>query len=350
MTTIAQNDFYYMIISKTPYRISFFGGGTDYPSWYKKYGGEVLSTTIDKHVYISCRYLPSFFEHKYRIVYSNIELVKKIKDIKHVVVRELIKKTKIKEGLELHYDGDLPALSGMGSSSSFVVGCMNIFLTMQNKKLSTKQLAKESVDFEQGVLKEIVGSQDQVAAAYGGFNSIRFNTNGSYSVKSMNINESIKNNLNKRLLLVYTGNQRRAHDIASSYVKNLPIEKKKEMLAIQSYVQKAKNYLKKNKLDDFGDLLDESWKKKKELSKNISSEFIDNIYSRALKNGALGGKILGAGGGGFFLFYVDGKKLETFVKSFKNYLIVSFKFENQGSQIIYNNNKNYDQFNDNITF
>lgn len=296
-----------------------------------------MSTTIDKHIYISCRYLPSFFEHKYRIAYSSIELVKNIKDIKHLVVRELIKKTKIKGGIELHYDGDLPALSGMGSSSSFVVGCMNVFLTMQNKKINKHLLAKASVDFEQKVLKEIVGSQDQVAAAYGGFNTIKFKTNGSYSVKLMNISDSIKKNLIKRLFLVYTGNQRRAHDIASSYANTLTTKKIREMLTIQSYVQKAKNYLINNKLDDFGSLLDESWKKKKELSKNISSDLIDNIYAKAVKNGAIGGKILGAGGGGFFLFYIDSKKLENFVQSFKNYLIIPFKFENEGSQIIYNN-------------
>jgi D-glycero-alpha-D-manno-heptose-7-phosphate kinase len=326
-----------MIISKTPYRISFFGGGTDYPSWYKNYGGEVISTTIDKYIYLTCRYLPEFFDHKYRIVYSQIELAKKVNDIKHIVVRELIKKTKIKKGLELHYDGDLPSQSGMGSSSSFVVGCMSIFFAMQNIKVSKEKLAKESVNFEQNILKEIVGSQDQIAATYGGFNSIKFCKNGTYSVQQIKLNKNTENNLNKKLLLLYTGNQRRANDIAKSYVNDLPKNKKKEMQLIYNLVHKAKVYLNNNSIDDFGDLLNESWFKKKELSKNISSELIDNIYSKALKNGALGGKILGAGGGGFFLFYVKEEKLVNFKKSFSNYPIIPFKFEKKGTHIIFNN-------------
>ena len=328
-----------MIISKTPYRISFFGGGSDYPNWYRKYGGEVLSSTIDKYVYVSCRQLPKFFDHKYRIVYSNIEEVKRTKDIKHIVVRKIIEKMKIKKGIELHYDGDLPAQSGMGSSSSFIVGCMNIFLSLQSFKLNKKKLAKKSLDFEQKILKELVGSQDQIAASYGGLNSIKFSKDGSYLVNPLKINKSTKDNLNKRLYLVFTGNQRRAHDIASTYVKTLLTNKMQEMKLIQGYVKKAKEYLKSNKLDDFGDLLDESWKKKKELSKNISSEYIDEIYAKALNSGALGGKILGAGGGGFFLFYVNKDKIINFKRSLKNFIITDFKFENEGSKIIFNNEK-----------
>jgi len=329
-----------MIINKTPFRISFFGGGTDYPIWYKNHGGEVISTTIDKYIYLTCRYLPEFFDHKYRIVYSKIELAKKVDDLKHVVVKKLIKITKIKKGLELHYDGDLPAQSGMGSSSSFVVGCMSIFLAMKNINISKKKLAKQSVDFEQKILKEIVGSQDQIAAAYGGFNSIKFNTDGSYLIQKIKMEEKVANDLNRRLLLLYTGNQRRANDIAKTYVYDLTKKKKIEMESIQNFVHKAKTYLKNKSLDDFGDLLDESWNKKKELSKNITSDYIDSIYSKAIKNGALGGKILGAGGGGFFLFYVkEGKEL-NFKRSFKKYPIISFKFENKGSHIIFNNQIN----------
>lgn len=329
-----------MIINKTPYRISFFGGGTDYPIWYKNYGGEVISTTIDKYIYLTCRYLPEFFDHKYRIVYSRIELTKKASDLKHVVVKELIRKTKIKKGLELHYDGDLPAQSGMGSSSSFVVGCMSIFLAMQNINISKKKLAKKSVDFEQNILKEIVGSQDQIAATYGGFNSIKFHTNGNYIIQAIKMEKKVENNLNKRLFLLYTGNQRRANDIAKSYVHDLTKKKKREMRSIQNFTHKAKTYLKNNSLDDFGDLLNESWYKKKELSKNISSDLIDSIYSKALKSGALGGKILGAGGGGFFLFYVKEEKILNFKKSLKKYPIISFKFEYKGSHIIFNSQNN----------
>ena len=326
-----------MIISKTPYRISFFGGGTDYPDWYKKFGGEVISTTIDKYIYIMARYLPPFFNHKYRIVYSKVERVRKVKDIEHIVVRELIKESKIKKGLELHYDGDLPAKSGMGSSSSFIVGCMNVFMSLNQDKNNKEKLAKKSLNFEQNILKEVVGSQDQVAASYGGFNSIKFNIDGSFTVKPVKIKINIQKKLNQRLFLVFTGYQRRAHDFASLYVNDLSINKISEMKSIQEHVEISKKYLENGQLDDFGYLLHESWQKKKELSTHISSEFIDKIYSKGLKNGALGGKILGAGGGGFLLFYVDEKKISSFTNSLKQFTIVPFNFENKGSKIIFTN-------------
>ena len=325
-----------MLISKTPYRISFFGGGTDYPFWYRKYGGEVISTTIDKYIYLTCRNLPEFFDHKYRIVYSKIELAQNIDQIQHVVVRKLLKHLKFNQGLELHYDGDLPAQSGMGSSSSFIVGCINTLFNIQNLKLSKKKLAKVSVNFEQKILKEIVGSQDQIAASYGGFNSIKFLKDGSYIVRDLKIGKKIEKKLNDRLILLFTGNQRRANDIAKTYVNHLTTKKKNQMLEIQSFVNKAKKYLKKGNLDDFGDLLNESWQKKKELSNNISSSLIDDIYHKAIKHGSLGGKILGAGGGGFFLFYIKDDKIENFKRAFKKYTLISFKFENEGSKIIFN--------------
>ncbi len=326
-----------MIISKTPYRISFFGGGTDYPDWYRRFGGEVISTTIDKYIYITARYLPPFFKYRYRIVYSKVETVNQVNDIQHIVVRELIKQSKIKKGIELHYDGDLPSKSGMGSSSSFIVGCMNIFLSLNKDLNEKKNLAQKSLNFEQNILKEIVGSQDQVASSYGGFNSIIFNTDGSFLVKPIKLKKTIKEKLNKRLFLVFTGYQRRAHDFASLYVKDLSTKKINEMNSIQEHVTISKKYLSKGKLDDFGYLLHESWIKKKELSKHISSNFIDDIYNKGLKNGALGGKILGAGGGGFLLFYVDEKLINKFKKSLNNFTIIPFNFENKGSRIIFNN-------------
>ena len=207
--------------------------------------------------------MPSFFNHKYRIVYSKVERVRKVKDIKHIVVRELIKQSKIKKGVELHYDGDLPAKSGMGSSSSFIVGCMNIFMTLNKDKNNRKELAQKSLNFEQNVLKEVVGSQDQVAASYGGFNSIKFNTDGSFAVKPIKIKKNIQKKLNQRLFLVFTGYQRRAHDFASLYVKDLSINKISEMKSIQEHVKISKKYLENGKLDDFGNLLHESWNKKK---------------------------------------------------------------------------------------
>lgn len=326
-----------MIISRTPYRISFFGGGTDYPSWYTKFGGEVISTTIDKYLYLTCRELPNFFDHKYRIVYSKIELVNHIKDIDHLVVKKMLEKFKLNKGIEIQYIGDLPSQSGMGSSSSFIVGCMNAIQSYNKNKISNNQLAFDSFSFEQKVLKEIVGSQDQIAAAYGGFNSIQFYKNKKFKVSKIQISDKNKNILNSRLILLYTGNQRRAHNIAQSYVKDLTKDKLNVMLELQTHTLKAKKYLKNGSIDDFGDLLNENWHLKKKLGKKISSDFLDDIYDKAIKSGSLGGKILGAGGGGFFLFYVNHENLEKFMRTFSKFEIIKFKFENEGSKIIYNN-------------
>ena len=329
-----------MIVSKTPYRISFFGGGTDYPSWYLKNGGSVLSTTIDKHIYISCRYLPPFFEHKYRIVWTHIENVKKMREIKHRAVREMLKHFKVNSGLEIHYDGDLPAKSGMGSSSVFVVGLMHLLNNFTGKKISKKLLAQQSVDFEQNVLKDVVGSQDQIAAAYGGLNKISFNTNGSFNVKSLKIKEKVKKKLSKNLLLIYTGFKRTAHDIASGYVNKLHKEKKSYILRISKLAEEAENSLKLGDLNTFGNLLHESWLEKKGLSSSITNSSIDEIYDKAIKNGAIGGKLLGAGGGGFFLFYVPNFKQKKFIKNFNSLINVPFDFSSKGSEIMFKNINN----------
>lgn len=327
-----------MIISKTPYRISFFGGGTDYPNWYTKNGGEVLSTTINKYLYLTCRYLPPFFDHKYRVVWSIIEKENKIKNIKHYAVRKIFQKMKIKKGLELHYDGDLPAQSGMGSSSAFVVGLANILYTFKKKKFTKKFLANKSLFFEQNILKEVVGSQDQVATTYGGFNSIKFFKDGKYKVKSITNDKKIINDLEKKLFLVFTGIDRRASKIANHYVDKLNNKKKKEMKSIHEFVSKAKISLYKKNLDDFGFLLGESWEKKKELSDKITTPKIDYFYNKALQNGALGGKVLGAGGGGMMLFYVQEKKILQFKNAFKDLIHIPFEFEASGSKIIFNSN------------
>ena len=329
-----------MIISKTPYRISFFGGGTDYPSWYKKNGGSVLSTTIDKFIYISCRNLPPFFNHKYRIVWSHIETVKKLKNIKHKAVREMLKKYKIKDGLEIHYDGDLPARSGMGSSSVFVVGLMNLLSNFKGKIISKHNLAMNSINFEQRTLKEIVGSQDQIAAAFGGFNKITFKTDGTFKVHQLKVKKKILKKLNKNLLLIYTGMERTAHHIAKNYVDKLRTSKKKNILRISDFVSKAEIILKDGKLDDFGRLLHKSWIEKKKLSNSISTKKIDYLYNFAIKNGALGGKLLGAGGGGFFVFYVPKKNQKRFIRSLKKFITIPFKFTSEGSKIMFNNFKN----------
>ena len=326
-----------MIISKTPYRISFFGGGTDYPSWYKKNGGSVISATIDKYIYISCRKLPPFFNHKYRIVWSHIETVKKLKQIKHKVVREMLNKYKIKEGLEIHYDGDLPARSGMGSSSVFVVGLMNLFNHFKNKNIKKKKLAEDSIYFEQKILNEVVGSQDQVAATYGGFNKIYFNRKGGFKVKPISIKRKVIQKLNNNLLLVYTGYKRTAHQIAKNYVNKLKTSKKEYILKISDYARKAEKALQNGELDEFGTLLNDAWVEKKKLSASITNPAIDKIYNMAIKNGALGGKLLGAGGGGFFIFYVPYFKQKKFIKYFKKFITIPFKFTSEGSKIIFYN-------------
>ena len=326
-----------MIISKTPYRISFFGGGSDYPSWYIGNGGVVLSTTIDKYIYISCRYLPPFFEHKYRIVWSQMENVKAINEIKHRAVKEMLKYFKIKSGLEIHYDGDLPATSGMGSSSVFVVGLMNLLNNFQGKKIKKKMLAQKSIHFEQKILKDVVGSQDQVAATYGGFNKITFKTGGGFNVHPISIKKKTLDKLNRNLLLVYTGISRTAHDIAKGYINKLHKSKKSHILQISSFVGEATKTLRNGDVNNFGKLLHESWLEKKSLSSSITNSSIDEIYNNAINKGALGGKLLGAGGGGFFLFYVPYFKQKNFIKHFRKLITIPFKFSSEGSTILFKN-------------
>ena len=323
-----------MIITKTPYRISFFGGGSDYPEWYKKFGGSVLSTTIDKHIYISCRLLPQFFNHKYRIVWSKIENVKKINQIQHRSVKNLLKYNKVKSGLEIHYDGDLPAKSGMGSSSSFSVGLMQALLKLKKKKISQLNLAKKTIFFEQNIMKETVGSQDQIAASIGGFNKIKFLRNEKIVIKKITSKNLQK--LNSNLLLIYTGIQRDAHTIANNYVHKLSNQKEKNIRKIIQYVNLGEQFIQSGNLDDFGRLLHETWMQKKELSSTISNNKIDQLYSQFIKNGALGGKLLGAGGGGFLLLYIKNTKKNFFLKKFKNIINIPFKFSDKGCEVILN--------------
>ena len=328
-----------MIITKTPYRISFFGGGSDYPKWYRKFGGSVLSTTIDKHIYISCRYLPGFFKHKYRIVWSKIENVTDINEIKHHAIKNLLKYLKFKKGLEIHYDGDLPARSGMGSSSSFVVGLMKAIMSINKKKISQQNLGEKAIFFEQNVLNEVVGSQDQIAASVGGLNKIKFNKNGSIKVKKIKQNNNLKK-LEKNLLLIYTSINRTAHEIASSYVNNLTKSKKKYIESIITHVNEGEKILKTGNIDDFGELLHSSWMFKKKLSNVISNSKIDDLYNHALISGASGGKLLGAGGGGFLLLYMKKKYRKKFFLKSKKLINIPFKFSNIGSEVIYNNFQN----------
>jgi D-glycero-alpha-D-manno-heptose-7-phosphate kinase len=323
-----------MIITKTPYRISFFGGGSDYPIWYKKFGGSVLSTTIDKYIYISCRELPPFFDHKYRIVWSKIENVKTIDEIKHLTVRKLIKYNKIKSGLEIHYDGDLPARSGMGSSSSFSVGLMRALSNYQHKDIKGINLAYKTIPFEQKIMNETVGSQDQVAASVGGFNRINFLKNEKIIVKKI-LSNNLKR-LNSNLLLLYTGIQRNADAVASNYVHKLSNEKEKNVRKIISNVELGEKMIKSGNINDFGKLLHHAWMEKKELSKSISNHKIDELYKSSIQNGALGGKLLGAGGGGFLLIYINKKKQKNFLSKIRNITNIPFKFSNEGCEVILN--------------
>ena len=322
-----------MIITKTPYRISFFGGGSDYPNWFNKYTGKVLSTTINKHIYLSCRYLPNFFDHKYRIVWSKIENVKKINQIKHAAVKNLLKYLKFNQGIEIHYDGDLPARSGMGSSSCFTVGLLKALEEIKKKNISKANLAKKSIHFEQKIMNEVVGSQDQIAASFGGFNKITFNKN-KFNLKKIKNNKNVKK-LENNLILIYTGIHRTAHKIAASYSKKLTSEKKIYIDKIISLVDEGEKLLNFGNINDFGELLNESWYLKKKLSNSITNKKIDQLYELLLKNGATGGKLLGAGGGGFLLMYLESKYRKKFFNKFPKLINVPFNFTNEGSKIIF---------------
>ena len=323
-----------MIITKTPYRISFFGGGSDYPSWYKKNGGAVLSTTIDKYIYISCRFSPNYFKKKYRIVWRKIENVQRVNQINHKAVRELLKNLKIKPGLEIHYYGDLPARSGMGSSSCFTVGLMQSLCRIKKIKLTKSKLANKSIHFEQKIMREVVGSQDQTSASFGGFNKIIFNKNGSINVKKIESNKNLKK-LNENLILIYTGINRTAHKIANRYVNKLTTVKRDQINRIISYVRDGENILNSGEVDDFGRLLHDAWMEKKALSNLISNSKINEIYEKAMEYGALGGKLLGAGGGGFLLMYMKEKQRKVFFKKYRNLINVPFNFTTSGSEIIF---------------
>jgi len=326
-----------MIISRTPLRISFFGGGTDYPVWYKKKRGAVLSTTIDKYCYITLRYLPPFFPHKHRVVYSKVERTKDVDSILHPVVRETLKFLKIDKGMEIHYDADLPARTGLGSSSSFTVGLLHSLYALKGIMPSKHQLTKEAIHIERDIIGENVGSQDQTAAANGGLNKINFSGNDKISLEPIAIKEERKKELENHLMLFFTGFTRFASEVAKSQIKNTPY-KEKELDRMYQMVDEAKSVLSEGKdILEFGKLLNETWQLKRSLTNEISNPAIDAIYERALKAGAIGGKLLGAGGGGFILFFVPSGNQENVREELKDLSRVRFGFENGGSQIIYYN-------------
>ena len=323
-----------MIITKTPLRISFFGGGTDIKEYYEKYGGSVLSTSFDKYCYVTIRHLPRFFDYKNQITYSKIERVNSINQIEHPLVKNAMKYLDMHE-LIVNYDADLPARTGLGTSSSFAVGLLNAFHCIKGNKKSKKTLADEAIYVERIMCKEAGGLQDQIAASFGGLNRIDFSSKG-YNVKPIKISKERKEKLNDNLMLFFTGFSRLSSDIQKDTKKN--IKNSIENLSImKKMVDEAESILidESKNLDEFGILLDKSWNLKKKIGNKISTDEIDSYYAKAIKAGALGGKLLGAGGGGFLLFYVKKNKQNSVKKALNKLLFVPFRFEEKGTEIIY---------------
>lgn len=324
-----------MIVARAPFRISFFGGGTDFPPWYRKYGGSVLATTIDKYCYINIRRLPPFFDHKHRIVYSKIESVKSNSEIQHPSVRAVFDWAEVKEGLELHHDGDLPARSGLGSSSAFTVALVHALAALNGRMKTKEQLAKDAIHIEQDIIEEHVGSQDQISAAFGGFNRIDFNLDGSFSVDPVAVPLSRINELQSHLMLFFTGLTRLASDIEKTKIANLE-NRMVELKEMHKMVGDAVDVLQdtSTSIEEFGRMLHQGWLYKKSLSDKVSNSEIDQIYDTALKAGAVGGKILGAGGGGFLLVLAKPEVHERIRHKLDSLVHVPFNFESSGSRVI----------------
>ncbi|HEX6437071.1 MAG TPA: kinase [Candidatus Binatia bacterium] len=324
-----------MIISRTPFRISFFGGGTDYPAWYRDHGGTVLGATIDKYCYLTCRYLPPFFKHRIRVVYSQIENCQAVDEIAHPAVREVLRYLQIDRGVEIHHDGDLPARSGMGSSSAFTVGLLHALYALKGQMPTKRQLAAESIQIEQEMIKETVGSQDQVLAAFGGFNHVVFSQDGEITVKPITLSGDRLRELSSHLMLFYTGIERTASDIAGSYVTDVD-GKRSQLRIMKGLVEESLAILNNGQdITAFGALLDEGWKAKRSLSARVSNSYVDELYAHATANGALGGKLLGAGGGGFMLLFAPPNKQNQVKEALKRFISVPFHFDFSGSQIIF---------------
>lgn len=328
-----------MIITKTPFRMSFFGGGTDFPDFFNEYGGSVISTTFDKYCYVNVRHLPRFFEYATEVTYSKIERVKSVDEIQHSVIREAMKQYDMHE-LRLTYEADLPAKSGLGTSSSFAVGLLNAFYALKGKYASKEKLAKEAIYLERILCNESGGWQDQIAAAYGGLNRIDFK-NGDFNVAPIIISSEKKKMLNNNLMLFFTGFSRFSFEIANEQQKNIK-SKKDLLLEMSALVDEGQKILtSKCALEEFGKLLDYTWKLKRGIASAISNDSIDSLYARAKEAGAEGGKLLGAGGGGFLLFYVEPDKQENVRRALENLLYVPFEFEESGASIIHYDPESY---------
>lgn len=322
-------------VSRTPFRVSFFGGGTDYPAWYLTHGGAVLSAAIRKHCYITCRHLPPYFPTLHRIVWSHIEVVPSIAEILHPAVRAALQTYGIddRRGVEIHHQGDLPARTGIGSSSSFAVGLIKVLHALMGKTIGTHDLALAAIDLEQNVIGDVVGSQDQVAAAYGGLNVIRFAPDGGITVHPLGLSAARKAEFERRIVLFYTGSSRLSSGVAKEMVTGID-DKAKRLHAMHEMVNRAADILAHGELDDFGRMLDETWRIKRSLTSRISNSAIDDIYDRAKAAGALGGKLLGAGSAGFMAFYIPEGAQEAVRQALTGLVAVQFEIDEAGSILL----------------
>lgn len=329
-----------MIITRTPFRMSFFGGGTDMPDFYHEHGGAVLSTTFDKYCYVDVRHLPPFFKYRTKLVYSKIEKVSEMDEIKHPLIREAIRFLRMQR-IHLVYDADLPARTGLGTSSSFAVGLLNAFYALKGKAVDRKRLADEAIYLERELCQEEGGIQDQIAAAYGGLNRIDMDANG-YVVKPIVISNARKRALNDRLMLFFTGFTRFSASIQKDTMTALTT-KEQRLLEMKDMVDEAESILlSKRDLNAFGELLHASWELKRGLSKKISTDSIDALYAKARAAGAVGGKLLGAGGGGFLLFYVEPEAQPRVREALKDLLYVPFFFETSGTTVLHYDAEDYE--------
>lgn len=330
-----------MVITKTPFRMSFFGGGTDMESFFRENGGAVLSTTFDKYCYVNVRHLPRFFDYSTELSYSKTERVTSVEEIQHPLIRNAMKQLKMYE-LRLTYEADLPARSGLGTSSSFAVGMLNAFYALKGKYADKKRLADEAIYLERVLCAESGGWQDQIAASYGGFNRINFNADG-YEVLPVIISPERKKQLNYNLLMFFTGFTRFSSEVQKA--NKLDDESKKAQLCeMYQLVDEAENVLtnKEINLDEFGRLLDHTWKLKRQTGSAVSTNSIDELYAKGIKAGALGGKLLGAGGGGFLVFYVQPEYKESVMQAMSDLLYIPFEFENGGTRVIHYSPEQYD--------
>ena len=333
-----------MIITKTPFRMSFFGGGTDMENFFRVHGGAVLSTTFDKYCYVNVRHLPPFFDYRTELSYSKTERVTSIESIQHPAIRNAMKMLNMHE-IRLTYEADLPARSGLGTSSSFAVGMLSAFYALKGKYADKKKLADEAIYLERVLCGEAGGWQDQIAASYGGFNRINFNKDGTYDVLPIIISPERKKQLDHNLMMFFTGFTRFSSDVqkANAASPETKEAKEKRLLEMLDLVDDAEDVLtnKKRDLDEFGRLLDHTWKLKRQTGSAVSTSNIDALYQRGMEAGALGGKLLGAGGGGFLVFYVQPEKREALKAAMHDLLYVPFHFEDGGSRVLYYSPEDY---------